>query len=344
MSAHEHRALADKERLKTGVITVSSTRTAADDTSGPLIAEALRQAGHEVAQIEIVDDEIDAIQAAVQRHIQLHLSLVVLTGGTGLTPRDVTPEAVEPLFTRSIPGFGELFRWLSFEQVGAAAMLSRATAGMVGQTAVFALPGSKKACALAMERLIVPEARHLASLARKVEQVRKDRGWRAAIEAMSGELELAGKPEPLPDGLAGLKPVQQLLAQAGERATLVVGDWRYSLWGFPDLRAASSRVLAVSVGGTLAEVLALHRWPVEVGTCIRGEGGWLTSRDTPVAAAGVARTGQAPPEGGALFAVAEREVFVERETGVYAWDGERMRELGSPANALVALMRDWVAK
>ena len=87
-------------------------------------------------------------------------------------------------------------------------------------------------------------------------------------------------------GWAGLASVQDILERAGERAVLQVGEWRYSLWGFPDLRRPTSRVVAISPGGTLGEVVALHRFPAQVGTCVRGEGGWVTSRDRPVAEVG----------------------------------------------------------
>ena len=111
---------------------------------------------------ELVRDETPAIRASVERLVRSSdVDVVVSTGGTGLAPRDVTLESVGPLFARRIPGFGELFRALSFERIGSAAMLSRAEAGIVEGKPVFLLPGSPDACDLAMDRLVLPEAGHL---------------------------------------------------------------------------------------------------------------------------------------------------------------------------------------
>jgi molybdenum cofactor biosynthesis protein B len=150
------------------VITVSDTRTLADDSGGALVCELLEAAGHEVALREIVKDEREAIRAALARALaSADCAAVVLTGGTGISPRDVTPEAVEPLLERALPGFGELFRQLSFAEIGAAAMLSRALAGLARGKPVFALPGSRAAVRLALDRLILPELGHLAGEAGK---------------------------------------------------------------------------------------------------------------------------------------------------------------------------------
>jgi molybdenum cofactor biosynthesis protein B len=116
----------------------------------------------------VVPDDVSAIRRAVRHLLGLSgVDVVVLTGGTGFSPRDVTLDAVLPLFDQTIDGFGELFRALSYHQVGAAAMLSRAAGGLVGDKAVFLLPGSPKAVSLAMEKLILPEAGHLLSQARR---------------------------------------------------------------------------------------------------------------------------------------------------------------------------------
>jgi len=166
-SVAEHQAQAALS-VGCGVVTVSDTRTAADDRSGDLIAELLGTAGHRVADRSIVPDEPQAVAAAV-RHLaeRADVAAILLTGGTGVAPRDQTPEAIAELFTKELPGFGELFRALSFQEIGSAAMLSRACAGMVDRTIVFLMPGSTAAVRLAMERLIVPELGHLAKLAAK---------------------------------------------------------------------------------------------------------------------------------------------------------------------------------
>jgi molybdenum cofactor biosynthesis protein B len=148
------------------VIAVSSTRTAATDGSGRRIAELVTRGGHVVGSHAVVDDDVQAIRKEVEARVAADAEVVVLTGGTGVAPRDVTPEAVEPLFTRRLEGFGELFRSLSYGEIGAAAMLSRATAGLVGATVVFVVPGSTAACELAVGTLILPELGHLVKLAR----------------------------------------------------------------------------------------------------------------------------------------------------------------------------------
>lgn len=167
MSAEQHRQYAPAV-LGFAVITVSDSRRPEDDTSGRTIREMAAAAGHRIEDSTLVPDDVAALRAALRRMLALPgVDVVVSTGGTGFSPRDLTLEAVGPLFDRPIEGFGELFRMLSYNQVGAAAMLSRAAAGLIGDRAVFLLPGSPKAVALAMEKLILPEAGHLLAQARR---------------------------------------------------------------------------------------------------------------------------------------------------------------------------------
>jgi molybdopterin adenylyltransferase len=167
MSAEEHRRAAPAT-LGFGVLTVSDSRTAEDDTGGQRVREKVAAAGHRVEASALVPDDVAAIRRAL-RELLAHpgVDVVVATGGTGFSPRDVTLDAASPLFERPIEGFGELFRMLSYRQVGAAAMLSRAAAGLIGPRAVFLLPGSPKAVALALDELILPETAHLLSQARR---------------------------------------------------------------------------------------------------------------------------------------------------------------------------------
>ncbi len=132
----------------------------ADDGSGRIIIDLLKGAGHNVRSYHLVSDETNTIRQYVNDLIN-HVDIVVTTGGTGLAPRDVTIEAVEHLVEKEIPGFGELFRLISYEQVGSAAMLTRALGGIVENTILFCLPGSPRAVKLAMEVLIVPELHHI---------------------------------------------------------------------------------------------------------------------------------------------------------------------------------------
>ena len=148
-------------RVRCFALTISDTKTEADDTSGRAIRELLSAAGHELVGSAIVRDDAPAIEAALLGSIARGAQAVVASGGTGLTSRDSTFEVVTRLIDRPIPGFGELFRMLSWQEIQSAAMLSRATAGVVRGAVVFALPGSPHGVRLALEKLIVPELPHL---------------------------------------------------------------------------------------------------------------------------------------------------------------------------------------
>jgi molybdenum cofactor biosynthesis protein B len=165
---HHHHRKSAVRNVPTAVVTVSDTRTPETDTGGDRVAELLEGAGHPVVLREIVPDDAARIAAATAACLARDdVRAVILTGGTGIAPRDVTPEAVEPLLDRVVPGFGELFRTLSFDDIGSAALLSRALAGLAGGKLVFVLPGSRGAVKLGMERLILPEIGHLAAEAVK---------------------------------------------------------------------------------------------------------------------------------------------------------------------------------
>lgn len=147
------------------VITVSDTRDLASDSSGQRACDLLAAAGHEVRARELVADDRGAIAELVRAAVaNPEIDAVVLTGGTGVAPRDVTCEAVAPLLDKPLHGFGELFRSLSYAEIGPAAMLSRAIGGIVERTAVFALPGSTKAVELGVAKLIAPELGHIVGL------------------------------------------------------------------------------------------------------------------------------------------------------------------------------------
>jgi molybdenum cofactor biosynthesis protein B len=164
---HHHRTAAPK-CIRAVVITVSDTRTAETDTGGELVVTHLVEAGHVVADRRIVPDDPEAIRGALEQALGTpDTQAVIFTGGTGVAPRDVTPETIEAGLERIIPGFGELFRMLSYEDIGSAALLSRATAGIASGRVVFAIPGSRGAVGLAMQRLIVPEIGHLVGEAAK---------------------------------------------------------------------------------------------------------------------------------------------------------------------------------
>ena len=154
--------------LNIAVLTISDTRSLADDKSGTTLADRLTAAGHKLAAREIVTDDVEAIRAVVKRWIADEgVDAIITTGGTGLTSRDSTYEAIDALLTKRLPGFGELFRMLSYEDIGSAAMMSRACAGTIGRVVVIALPGSEKAVRLAMTKLVIPELAHLVQQAGK---------------------------------------------------------------------------------------------------------------------------------------------------------------------------------
>jgi molybdopterin adenylyltransferase len=158
---------AEQRSLNCAVLTISDTRTVADDLSGQLLQQLLQTQGHRIGFYGILPDQPSQIQAQVSRLIaQPDLPVLILTGGTGIAPRDNTYATIVGFFNQELPGFGELFRWLSFQEVGSRAMASRAVAGIAshavaGPTLVFSLPGSQNAVRLAMEKLILPELGHL---------------------------------------------------------------------------------------------------------------------------------------------------------------------------------------
>jgi molybdopterin adenylyltransferase len=167
MSEAEHKARAPRS-VRCFILTISDTRTEETDVSGRAIADLLTGAGHQVAGRTIVKDDPDLVRAAIERQIATpDVHAIITTGGTGITSRDSTYEAVSALLQKRLDGFGELFRMLSYEQIGAAAIMSRACAGLAEGRIVVCLPGSEAAVRLAMEKLLIPELGHLVQQAMK---------------------------------------------------------------------------------------------------------------------------------------------------------------------------------
>lgn len=163
-SSQQHKEIA-AEKIQTvhmAIVTVSDTRTAETDVNGQYLREQITAAGHQVIAQHIVKDEADQVGAILESLVQSEARLVLFNGGTGIAPRDRTYDVLSRKLEKEMRGFGELFRMLSYEQVGAAAMLSRATAGVYKQTVIISTPGSPAAVRLAWEKLIAPELRHLA--------------------------------------------------------------------------------------------------------------------------------------------------------------------------------------
>jgi molybdenum cofactor biosynthesis protein B len=168
MSAEQHRSCGKAITARCAVITLSDTRTEETDTSGGTIRGMLVESGHSVAEYRLIKDEPAELSALLGEFLKRDdIDAIITNGGTGLSNRDQTIPVVEKLLDLPLPGFGELFRMLSWEQVGGAAMLSRAVGGVARGKLLFALPGSTKACELAMSKLIGPELGHLIGHVRK---------------------------------------------------------------------------------------------------------------------------------------------------------------------------------
>lgn len=167
MSTDDHKRMAPKS-VNVAIITVSDTRSEMDDISGKAISETLVNAGHSVVRKEIVRDDQEEIRAALRTLIEdSNVQAIITNGGTGVSLRDVTLEAVHDFEEKQLPGFGELFRMLSFDEIGSAAIMSRAAAFVTEGKVVFCLPGSERAVRLATSKLIAPELGHLVWEARR---------------------------------------------------------------------------------------------------------------------------------------------------------------------------------
>ena len=148
--------------VRCGIITVSDTRTPETDRSGQLIQQRLTDAGHQIVTYCLLKDEPEQIKGNIEQLIQtFHPDTVIINGGTGIAPRDTTYDVLSALLEKTLPGFGELFRYLSYQEIGSRAIASRAIAGSYQQTLIFSLPGSSNAVKLALDALILPELIHL---------------------------------------------------------------------------------------------------------------------------------------------------------------------------------------
>jgi molybdenum cofactor biosynthesis protein B len=169
-SVHRHREAAP-EHVRVAVLTISDTRTRETDTGGDTAEQILREAGQVIVARQIVRDEVNGIRASlVDLLANAEVDAVITTGGTGISGRDTTYEVVDRMIEKKLDGFGEIFRMLSYEEIGAAAIMSRAVAGTVGTKFLASLPGSRNAVRLAVEKLLVPELAHIVFELRKHEE------------------------------------------------------------------------------------------------------------------------------------------------------------------------------
>ncbi|MEO8397402.1 MAG: MogA/MoaB family molybdenum cofactor biosynthesis protein [Chloroflexota bacterium] len=163
MGTAAHREYAGHDPVTVAIVTVSDSRTPETDTNRHYIEKRMAELGHKVAAYRLIKDEPDQVQAALDELVALpEVRIVLFNGGTGISPRDTTFDVISRMLEKPLPGFGEIFRMLSYSEVGAAAMLSRATAGVYKKTLVFSMPGSPNAVQVALEKLILPEINHLA--------------------------------------------------------------------------------------------------------------------------------------------------------------------------------------
>ena len=171
-SVHKHREAAP-EKTRVALLTISDTRTRETDTGGDIAEELLRDAGQEIVARQIVRDEVTAIRSnLIDLLARSDVDAVITTGGTGISARDTTYEVVERMIEKQLDGFGEIFRTLSYKEIGAAAIMSRALAGSVGTKFIASLPGSRNAVRLAVEKLLVPELAHIVFELRKHQESR----------------------------------------------------------------------------------------------------------------------------------------------------------------------------
>jgi molybdenum cofactor biosynthesis protein B len=171
-SVHKHKESAP-ERVRVAILTISDTRTRETDTGGDIAEDLLRDAGQEVVERRIVRDEVSGIKnSLIDLLARSDVDAVLTTGGTGISARDTTYEVVERMIEKRLDGFGEVFRMLSYEEIGSAAIMSRALAGSVGSKFVASLPGSRNAVRLAVEKLLVPELSHVVFELRKHQESR----------------------------------------------------------------------------------------------------------------------------------------------------------------------------
>ncbi len=169
IGAEDHREKAGKGPVTVAIVTVSDTRTPETDQNRHYIEKRMRELDHRVAAYRLIKDEPDQVAAVIEELTTMpEVQIVLFNGGTGISPRDTTYDVVSKYLEKTLPGFGELFRMLSFQEVGAAAMFSRATGGVYHGTLIFSMPGSPNAVQVALEKLIIPEINHLAwEIARK---------------------------------------------------------------------------------------------------------------------------------------------------------------------------------
>jgi len=346
-------------------MTAVSVHVLSVECDADAIAEQLGLAGFTVSGPAAVD--LAKLSAAIRGAPGADAVCVVAPLGA----RSSVADALDGLFEGRVHGYGQACR---AALDGAAAMLCRAEAGTVGGRLVFSIPsdaetgqhatgllaealmgldpieeaepipfgGARPGMGLSLSENREPEPTVRASAPQESDDGPAEPPWKRAIRSLGAEL-LIGRSEPLPEAIEKLAPVLNVLHTAGESGMMKLPSGRrYSVWGWPDLRRPNSKVLAVSWGSPLAEVVALHRHPGQAGTCIQEDNGLLPSAGADVAETCVRICGRAPADtSGMLFAVSSDTVWILRGRRVFKWDGSREKDDGNPKQVLSSLTLFW---
>lgn len=413
--------MSDEQGVDVHVLVVSSSQ-GRDDIAGPAVVDALEAAGHTVADRFVVAMDVAQLREAVRLLAVSEAPAVVIIGGTTLFEGSVAQEALAPLVCPRFESFPTLVRHLTHRSVGSQALWLEAFAGLVGRTAVFALPPAADICAQIVTDLIAPQLQAAVGLglahgdappglpAAAVapvdayaelpdDPVTQDAifedlpdssgspaegdeplpppsgslghlgrselsfsvsgtpdaeapaadtnalpgaGWVRAVHEIGGTVHY-DKREEMPQPVEQFAPLLDVLHQAGESAVLSLPSGvKYSLWGYPDLRRPTAKVLALGWGKPLCELLALHRYPIQTGTCIDGAHGLLPHADADVAEVAEAVTGRKPLDTrGVLFAVERDAIYVQRGDRVFRFDGRKEQDQGTTKQALATLVLGW---
>ena len=307
-------------------------------------------AEHEVTSVEVEDASstvLSAAQDAVERG-----GLVLIVGGAAWPEEDPAFEALSRDL-QAVPGFSAAFTQKALAEVGSPAIRMRAAAGRVDGALLVLLPGDESAVRVALEELLLPELDDLVGVVAAEEPsptgfsvVPMDDEpaptealpWLATLAELGGRLDRKGRCE-LPPSIAKSAPVLEVLNTAGERGTTSIDGQTYGVYGFPDLRRATSKVLLIGPGEPIGEVVALHRLPAQVGVCRNG-GGVLPSSGR-LGRTCEELTGQDYPERGRLLAIDGAVVYVREGESVYSWDGRRRKPEGSMQATLASLLLGW---
>ena len=422
--------MSEQDGVQVHVLVVTATPGRRDDGTQQAIAAALATGGHTIADVADVAADIEQIQQAVRTIAANDAQALLVVGGTTPFEGLVTPHALEPLLSPRFAGFNNVFQPLWHARAGSQAVWVDIAAGLVGRTAVFALPPSDEAIDLALRELIAPQltaavgvgvlhgggvpapapaatvsydlgpdpvtqeavfedvagepvdeeeapavrgeeeppplpppSGSLGRLGRgglsfAVNSTQSEEppppsddpalartGWLRAVRELEGTVHL-DKREDLPQPVEKLAPFLDVLHNAGETGVLKLPSGvTYSVWGYPDLRRASSKVLAVGWGRPLVELIALHRYPVQTGTCLEQAHGLLPNATADLAETAEAITGTPPRNtDGSLFAVEGDAVWIARGRSIVRWDGRKESDMGSAKQALATLALAWSAR